>query len=283
MCVNIDLGTNVEHKFSVVTTFNQSGYDKYGSRMIDTFLKNWPSSVALYVYAEDCTVTQQADNLTIYNFNQQVPALVAFKEKWKDDPRATGNLATGPADRKGRRPGIGFRWDAIRFSHKVYAVCDIARRLEHTLFWMDADMVCHTPIDISDIEKLTPVDHGIAFLGRKRKFTECGLYALNMSQPATQAFVELFQWQYDNAEQGIFTMKEWNDCWVFDRTREKIQSKFPEWRQLNWSEGIIDGEGHPLINSEWGKYLDHLKGNRKDLGRSKDGDLVRPRNEDYWR
>jgi hypothetical protein len=24
---------------------------------------------------------------------------------------------------EGKQPGIGFRWDAIRFSHKVYAVC----------------------------------------------------------------------------------------------------------------------------------------------------------------
>ena len=43
------------------------------------------------------------------------------------------------------------------------------------------------------------------------------------------------------------------------------------------------GEGHPLINTEWGAYLDHLKGNRKDSGRSKSKDLVVNRTEGYWR
>jgi hypothetical protein len=38
-----------------------------------------------------------------------------------------------------------------------------------------------------------------------------------------------------------------------------------------------------LINSEWGAWLDHLKGDRKDLGRSKREDLKVLRNESYWR
>ena len=50
-------------KYAVVTTFNQSGYDKYASRMIDTFLKAWPRGVDLYVYTEDCEITQKANNL----------------------------------------------------------------------------------------------------------------------------------------------------------------------------------------------------------------------------
>jgi len=52
---------------------------------------------------------------------------------------------------------------------------------------------------------------------------------------------------------------------------------------LNWSAGLIRGEGHPLINTAWGAYLDHLKGNRKNTGRSNHKDLIRPRNERYWR
>ena len=51
-------------KYAVVTTFNQAGYDKYASRMIDTFLKSWPKAVDLYVYTEDCTITQSASNLS---------------------------------------------------------------------------------------------------------------------------------------------------------------------------------------------------------------------------
>ena len=43
------------------------------------------------------------------------------------------------------------------------------------------------------------------------------------------------------------------------------------------------GEGHPLINSQWGAFLDHLKGKRKDTGKSLKTDLVVERNEQYWK
>ena len=270
-------------KISVVTTFHQDGYCRYGSRMINTFLKNWPSSIELRVYAEQCNVTQQAANLTVIDYETAVPALTAFKQRWKDDARATGQLAQGPMDRKGRQPGIGFKWDAVRFSHKVYAVCDTARRLQDdVVIWMDADTVCHSPIDQSVIDRLIPKTADIAFLGRKNKYTECGLYALNLHSTATRKFVNLFQDVYDYAEHGIFTMSEWHDSWVFDQVRNDIAAAHPEWNQLDWSAGLVTGEGHPLINSEWGAYLDHLKGDRKDTGRSRAKDLKIERTEAYW-
>jgi hypothetical protein len=268
--------------YSVVTTFNQAGYEKYGQRMISTFLANWPREVDLHVYAEDCDVLEQAANLYVHDFHRKVPALVAFKQRWQNDPKARGLVAQGPADKKGKQPGIGFRWDAIRFSHKVYAVCDHARN--HALgvmFWMDADMVCHSPITLDFIASQIPEPYGIAFLGRAKKFTECGLYALDIRQQPTQSFVEQFQAAYDDG--SIFEMSEWNDCWVFDRIRERVQMQSPLWRQLNWTEGFAKQvEGHPLINTAWGAYLDHLKGRRKDTGRSQASDLVAPRTEHYW-
>lgn len=273
----------MSRKISVVTSFNQSGYDHYASRMIDTFLANWSDKIDLHVYAEDCVVQQRHDRLHVIDYHAAVPALVAFKTRYRDDDRATGRRATGPADSKGKQPGIGFRWDAIRFSHKVYAVCDHARkRLSDVMFWMDADMVCHTAITHKFVSQQIPDDVNVAFLGREKKFSECGLYALNLALPATSEFVERFQHAYDDAENGIFRMQEWNDCWVFDRVREHMQANSTAWRELNWSAGLIRGEGHPLINTQWGAYLDHLKGRRKDTGRSAARDLLRPRTESYW-
>lgn len=274
----------MSRKISVVTTFHAAGYQQYGSRMIDTFLKNWPKSVDLYVYAENCSVTQSAPNLFVLDLEATVPALTEFKRKWSNDPRATGQLAQGPADRKGKQPGIGFKWNAVRFSHKVYAVCDLARRLQSGIeVWMDADTVCHSPITAERLDQLIPASVDIAFLGRKNKYTECGLYALNLDSSATCEFIELFQGVYDYAEHGIFTMSEWHDSWVFDQVRKEVAAKYPNWQQLDWSAGLITGEGHPLINSEWGAYLDHLKGDRKQSGHSLPKDLKIKRNESYWR
>jgi len=65
---------------------------------------------------------------------------------------------------------------------------------------------------------------------------------------------------------------------VFDAVRKQYPLI-----ELDWSSHLITGEGHPLINCEWGAYLDHLKGARKDLGRSKRVDLKVQRTEAYWK
>ena len=268
-------------KYAVVTTFNASGYERYASRMIDTFLQNWPQEIDLYVYTEDCAIRQSAPNLHVRDLHAVSPEIVTFKQRWGGDPRARGMVATGPADRKGKAPGIGFRWDAIRFSHKAYAVFHSAANCDaDVLFWMDADMVCHTPITEEFITSQMPPKIGLAYLGRERKFSECGLYGMNLRDNITLTWLREFQLAYDSGR--LMTMSEWNDCWVFDETRNEVQATHPKWRQLNWSAGLIKGEGHPLINTAWGAYLDHLKGKRKETGRSTAKDLIQPRTEDYW-
>jgi hypothetical protein len=269
-------------KKAVVTTFNQSGYDKYGSRMIQSFIQNWPTDITLYVYAEDCTVKESAANVVVKDLHATIPSLVAFKERWKNDPKAVGKLAIGPVDRKGKQPGIGFRWDAIRFSHKVYSVCHTGLTCDaDVLFWMDADTVCHSPITHEFIDKMFSSNIGLGFLGRPNKFTECGLYAMNLKNEVTKNFLIEFQKAYDSGR--LFSMQEWNDCWVFDIVRKEIKQNNPNWLWYDWSNGLISGEGHPLINSAWGAYLDHLKGERKTLGRSKPKDLKVQRTEKYWK
>lgn len=264
--------------FTVVTTFHQAGYEKYGKRMIESFLKNWPEEVILVVYAEDCQVTETAPNLIVRDLHSSSPELVSFKERWKNDPKAQGKVATGPANRKGKQPGIGFKWDAIRFSHKVYAIFDCARRSNSDiLIWMDADTVCHSLITLDTLHRLIPSDKDLCFLGRKEKYTECGLYSMNLRSDLVKEFLKEFQRMYDFAQEGIFQLQEWHDSFVFDAARKK----FPL-RELDWSGHLIRGEGHPLINSEWGAYLDHLKGDRKNLGKSKPTDLLIKRSENYW-
>jgi hypothetical protein len=267
------------NKFTVVTTFNDLGYNKYGRRMIDTFTKSWPHTISLYVYAEDCSVDQHAANLHVFDLAQASPELVNFKRLWSNVPRANGDVTGDPVRNQRKDAGKGFKWDAVRFSHKVYAVFAAAKQCNTDwLLWMDADMVCHSPIPIEFINRMCPDNVDICFLGREGKYTECGLYALNLTSPTVKLFLQKFQQAYDDAEQGIFTYDEWHDSFVFDQVRRNMQL-----RELNWSAGIIRGEGHPLINSEWGKYLDHLKGDRKALGHSKIKDLKVVREESYWK
>ena len=42
------------------------------------------------------------------------------------------------------------------------------------------------------------------------------------------------------------------------------------------------GGGHPLINSVLGNWIDHMKGDRKNVGHSLQKDLMKSRDEKYW-
>lgn len=267
-------------KIAVVTTFHAEGLQKYGQRMIDTFVQNWPKEITLHIYPEGCNPKiSDHSRVTLTDLND-VKELTTFKKKWQGVPKANGDVSTDPIRNKRKDAGKGFKWDAVRFSHKVYAVFDCARNTNaDVLFWMDADTVCHSPITLDTINKFCPPGVDLGFLGREGKYTECGLYSMNLRSPAVQNFLKEFQRMYDDAEHGIFTLEEWHDSFVFDVVRNKFRGQLKEY---NWSKGIVKGEGHPLINSEWGAYLDHLKGDRKTLGRSKDKDLKVKRTENYW-
>ena len=263
---------------SVVTTFHKQGYDTYGKRMIETFLKNWPSNIKLYVYAEDCNVTETAPNLIVKDLHASSSELVAFKNKWRNVPKANGDVSADPIRSKRKDSGKGFKWHAIRFAHKVYSIFSCAKECNtEWLMWMDADTVCHSPITLETLDRLIPNKIDICYLGRQGKYSECGLYSIALGSPFAQNFLREFQRMYDEAEDGIFQLDEWHDSFVFDAVRNKIETI-----EHNWSSGIIKGEGHPLINCEWGAYLDHLKGDRKANGKSLAKDLRVTRKEKYW-
>lgn len=267
-------------KISVVTTFHEEGLKKYAQRMIDTFIDNWPQEVTLHVYPEKCNPKILDHSRVTLTDLDSVRELAAFKDQWRNVPKANGNVANDPVRSKRKDAGKGFKWDAVRFAHKVYAIFDCARKTDaDILFWMDADTVCHSPISLETVKKFCPEQIDLGYLGREGKYSECGLYSLNLRSERVQNFLKEFQRMYDDAENGIFTLAEWHDSFVFDAVRTKFRNDI---REFNWSAGIISGEGHPLINSEWGAYLDHLKGDRKSLGRSKSKDLKIKRTESYW-
>jgi len=269
---------NTLMKYTVVTTFSADGYNTYGRRMIDTFLQTWPQEVELQVYAEACAVTQSAPNLHVVDLEQASVELGTFKQQWRNVPRANGDISADPVRSRRRDAAKPFKWDAVRFAHKVYSIFHCAKNTTaDVLIWMDADTICHSPISMQDIQKLIPVDKDLCFLGRKGKFSECGLYAMNLRSVAVQDFLKRFQWMYDDAENGIFQQDEWHDSFIFDIVRRHTVLN-----ELDWSSHLITGEGHPLINSDWGAYLDHLKGSRKKTGRSPATDLKVKRTEAYW-
>lgn len=263
-------------RYTVVTTFNAAGYENYARRMIQTWLATWPSTVELWAYAENCAVAERATNLRVFDLHQTSPELVRFKTQWANVPKANGDVSADPIRSQRRDAGKGFKWDAVRFSHKVYSIFHAAQHTDSDwLIWMDADMVCHSPVSLQFLDQQCSAE--LCFLGRKGKFSECGLYAMDLRSSKIRQWLAHFQYMYDNAEKGIFRLDEWHDSFVFDAVRRAVPV-----HECDWSSHIITGEGHPLINSAWGSCLDHLKGARKKQGRSAAADLKVPRMETYW-
>ena len=268
---------------SVVSTFHAPVLDVYGQRFVDSFSKNVDPKIKLFLYAEDCKPVVNDNRIIVLDQKQELPKLVAFKERWKDVPKANGVC---PPEIKKRRPKDWhkeFKWNAIRFANKVYAVFDAAQRCESDwIVWLDADTYVHSPINKKQFLQFTPQDAWLSYLGRGRKWPECGFYGINLQSNAAKAFLYEFERVYQDAENGIFTMEEWHDSFVFEEVRKVIADRFKKDKIHNISEGLVNGEGHPFINSDLGKYFDHMKGVRKEEGKSRKKDLIVDRKEEYW-
>ena len=278
----------------VVTTFHPEGMEVYGQRFIDSFAQNVAKGIKLVVYAEDCTpVNPDPNQITILDAKQELSKLNTFKAKWKDDPKANG---IPPDHIKAKRPRDWhkeFKWHAIRFANKVYAVFDACAKNYGTgrwIVWMDADTYIHSPWSLKQFEELLPYNNWLTYVGRgkgSQTWPECGFYGINMNHPVGCSFVEAFERMYEDAENGIFTLEEWHDSYVFGELLNKEFAGFKD-KALDYSANIYNktaktgGGGHPLINSELGRWMDHMKGARKFDGHSKRKDLMSNRTEAYW-
>lgn len=274
---------------TVVTTFHKPGLDLYGQRFLDSFAKNVDKKIKLLVYAEDCVPINPApEQITILDSKTALPKLTAFKERWKNDPKANG-VCPWP-ERRPRDWNKEFKWDAIRFANKTYAVFDaFEKRTATWIVWMDADSYIHSPWSYEQFKSLLPANKYITYVGRgkgSQTWPECGFYGMNLNHPVCHSFLQDFEKMYEDADNGIFTLEEWHDSYVFGVLLDKYKD-FKD-STLDYSEGIYNntaktgGGGHPLINSILGTWMDHMKGDRKTSGKSLRKDLISTRNESYW-
>jgi hypothetical protein len=89
---------------------------------------------------------------------------------------------------------------------------------------------------------------------------------------------------YEDAENGMFLLDEWHDSYIFGEVL-KMYNQFPSHdysADMYLREAKSGGGGHPLINGPLGKWIDHMKGGRKDTGKSLKKDIMVNRTEDYW-
>ena len=277
---------------TVVTTFHPEGFSLYGQRFLNSFANHADKRIKLIVYAENCNpFNPDSSRIEILDQVKSLPKLIAFKQRWHDIPKANG---IPPDNIKRKRPRDWmkeFKWNAVRFSNKVYAVFDAADRVKKDwLVWMDADSVIHSDWSYEDFLDLLPNTSWITYVGRgkgSQSWPECGFYGMNLNDSVCRDFLKEFESMYEDADHGIFMLEEWHDSFVFGHLLNKYKTRHPN--VLDYSaemylrEAKTGGGGHPLINTKLGKWLDHMKGDRKEHGRSRNSDIMVNRSEPYWR
>lgn len=274
---------------TVVTTFHKPGLDLYGQKFIDSFAKNVDKKIKMLVYAEDCEpINPDPTQIIVYDARTELPKLNAFKERWGKDPKANGKCPW--PERRPRDWNKEFKWDAVRFANKVYAVFDACEKHKGDwVVWMDADTYVHTPWSYREFKELLPDTSWITYVGRgkgSQTWPECGFYGLNLANLDCQAFLKEFESYYEQAEQKMFTLDEWHDSYIFGVVLEKYKKFAPNVldysAEMYLTNAKTGGGGHPLINSKLGNWIDHMKGDRKNLGKSKSSDLIVKHSNSYW-
>lgn len=274
---------------TVVTTFHKPGLDLYAQRFLNSFAERVDKRIKLIAYAENCSPDNPDENqIEILEAETALPKLQQFKKTWGAVPKANGKCPF-PENRP-RDYHKEFKWDAVRFANKVYAVFDACARSQGWVVWMDADMYVHSDWNYASWMSLLPDSVWMTYVGRGKgsaTWPECGFYGINLRYKTARNFVQEFESYYENADDGIFSLDEWHDSYVFGHILSKFRSENPRvWdytRDTVLQTAKTGGGGHPLINTRLGAWIDHLKGNRKELGKSKQSDIAVSRQESYWR
>lgn len=229
--------------FEAVTTFASRHWDSHARRCVESFLEHW-QGIPLTAFTDEVLEARSA-------------WLADFKR------------------RHAARSVPNYRFDAVRFSHKVAAL-EVAYQsmLADVLVWIDADCVTHSPVDASWLSGLLgEADFG--YLRRARKYPECG-FLLMRRGPAMDELLARLVALY--ATDALFELAEWHDSWAIEHVRQGMGAAL---RCASLS-GDFEHTGHPFVNGPLGARMDHCKGKRKG-GRSTAADLKTQRNEAYWR
>ena len=260
-------------KYTIVTTFNEAGLKLYGQRMLDTFEQYWPKSVNLVAYAEDCVPTVDSDRISVVDLNSSCPELVEFKRRHANNPMANGQVMkdTGVPFKDNN-----FKWDAVRFSHKVFTVIHACEHIDSDwVSWLDADSKTFQSVPESFLPEVCDNSSMACYLGRRAKYhSECGWVAYNRRHPDLADFMTY--WRDLHRNETLFDLPEFHDSYVFDVIRKQFQQqRGTKFHNLS-PELPGKGPGHPFIASQLGLYMDHMKGTqRKTLGHSMPSDYDR--------
>lgn len=246
--------------FTALTTFDLKKHP-FAIDMVNSFDVNWPENIKLIVYLENSHLILDQninERLIIKDFHEEIPEYNIFCKKFKHKEKYTDD----------------FRLNAFRFAYKVYAIYKAMKSNKSDYFiWLDSDIKTHTKIPLSFLENLTNENCYLSYLGRNHvknkylRYSECGFLIFNTVHNLHKLFWKEMMKMYDDGM--LFDLPEWHDSYIFDVVRKKLEKekglKNFNITDLKLVEMPNEPDDHVFVLSLLGNYMDHKKGDRKDV------------------
>jgi hypothetical protein len=254
-------------KFNVITSMSAEYFNKSGKTMLDSFIKNWPENISITIYTEemDGLILPYHPKYTIQRLHYVEPELTSFLERHKDRP-----------DQQNPKE---LHQGAVRFSYKTFSIINACLNSgADYIIWLDADTFTHSKVTMEFLLSLVDPKKYLTYLGRDNNYSECGFVIYNVKHPANRMFME--SWKLLYTSDNLFKLAQWHDSYVFDFLRIHYENNHVI-SNTNLSPWGKDYD-HVFINSVLGEYIDHMKGDRKDEGKSNNSDLFSYKQAEYW-
>lgn len=244
---------DLQSPVTVLTSFKVSDYNVYARRFLESWVKFWPKNIRLTAYYDGGKLPKdaiKAKNI-IYVSLDKNSELTDFKKR--------------NAQYNGGTP-YNYRMDAVKFSHKVFALCDHVRHMSSKkdrgwLCWIDADVITTKKVDSNLLNLILPDSSDVSHLGRLGviDYSETGFLGFNLNYNKAHDFLRDWKGLYTTNE--ILGLREWTDAFSFERLLNLHKNHGITAHNLSPYAATLDAfEYSPLA-----EYFIHFKGGRKTI------------------
>ena len=242
-----------DRPITIISSFNVKDWGFYAEAFVNSFIEKWDSRINLSMYYHNGDLPK---NHPIAKNVKYIPLdtdkqLSEFKEEYKEQDGIDKDKHT-----------YNFRFDAIKFCHKVFAITNEAFSIfsqsqDGYLIWLDADSQTMEKVSLEDIQDIIvhPTRPDIIHLGRTAvNYSETSFVCYNLNSLRTIEFLTDLRGLYLSGE--VFGYREWHDGFLFSRLLKLHEQHGMS--TLNLTPECKDLEAFAI--SPVAKFIQHKKG-----------------------